>query len=261
MSEELYNLPRYYDVAFSWDIEPELDFLGEVFAEHVPFPVKRILEPACGTGRFLRALPAHGYSVTGYDASEAMLDYARQSLEEAGLAGAVLLLRAEMHTVRFDREFDAALNSINSLGYLLEDRDVVSHLRHTGQALKPGGVYVVHLSCAWDGRPDTDHNSWLVERGGLKIRATWGIESEDRLARRSHQVCTMEIEENGTRSVLVERHTLRLWVYEEFLELIARSRAFELAAIYDESAVHGRVPLESHINGEMGNLYYVLKAT
>ncbi|MBN2564948.1 MAG: class I SAM-dependent methyltransferase [Candidatus Eisenbacteria bacterium] len=260
MPEELYNLPHYYDIAFSWDIEPEVAFLEAIFMEHVPFPVERILEPACGTGRFLRTLPLHGYTVTGYDASPVMLDYARTALEDAGLARPVTLRQAEMQTASFDREFDAALNSINSIGYLLDDGDIVSHLRLTGQALKPGGVYVVHLSCAWDGRPDMDQNTWEMERDGVKVRTTWTIESEDRDARRSHHVCTMEIEEHGKRRVLVDRHTLRLWIYEELREFIARSGTFELKAIYDESPRHQSVQLDSHINGEMGNLYYVLSA-
>jgi SAM-dependent methyltransferase len=254
MAEELYGLPHYYDVAFSWDIEPEIGFLEDVFERHVPFPVRRILEPACGTGRFLRALPVHGYSVTGYDASPAMLDYAMRSLEDTGLGRTVTLLRDEMQTATFDRGFDAALNSINSLGYLLDEADIVSHLRLTGQALRPGGVYVVHLSCAWNGSPDMDHNTWEMERDGLRIRTTWRIEREDR-------VCTMEIEEEGAKKVLVDRHTLRLWLYEELRAFIDRSGSLRLEAIYNDSAKHEPVPPDSHISGESGNLYYILKAT
>jgi SAM-dependent methyltransferase len=260
LTEELYNLPLYYDVAFSWDLEPEIGFFSQLFREHVPFPVERILEPACGAGRFLVALPRHGYKMTGYDTSPAMLDYARQRVEEAGTSGAVTLVRAEMETAVFPREFDAALNSINSLGYLLEDGDIVSHFRLTGEALKPGGIYIVHIACAWDGPPDVDDNSWEMERDGVRVKTTWAIESEDRAMRRSHQLCTMEIDDGGEKRVLVDRHELRLWVYEEFRELVERSGTLELAAIYAEGAGHENVPLDGHINGEMGNLYYILRA-
>ena len=43
---KLYDHPEYYDVAFSWDVAAELDLYARLFAEHVPFPVKNILEPA-----------------------------------------------------------------------------------------------------------------------------------------------------------------------------------------------------------------------
>jgi len=260
VSGELYNLPLYYDVAFSWDIEPEIEFFGQLFREHVPFPVERMLEPACGAGRFLVALPRHGYRVTGYDASPAMLDYARQRVAEVGTPDAVTLVRAEMESAVFPREFDAALNSINSLGYLLEDGDIISHFRLTGEALKPGGIYIVHISCAWDGLPDMDDISWEMERDGVRVKTTWTIESEDRVTRRSHQLCTMEIDDRGEKRVLVDRHTLRLWVYEEFRELIQRSGTLKLAAIYAEGKGRKSVPLDGHINGEMGNLYYILRA-
>jgi SAM-dependent methyltransferase len=260
VTEELYNLPLYYDVAFSWDLEPEIEFFSQLFREHVPFPVERILEPACGAGRFLVALPRHGYPVTGYDASPAMRDYARRRGEEAGTAGAVTLVRAEMETAVFPREFDAALNSINSLGYLLDDDDIVSHFRLTGEALKPGGIYIVHISCAWDGPLHKEGSTWEMERDGVRVKTTWAIESEDLATRRSHQLCTMEIDDRGEKRVLIDRHELRLWVYEEFRELVERSGSLELAAIYAEGKGHESVPLDGHINGEMGNLYYILRA-
>ena len=260
MSEELYNLPLYYDVAFSWDLEPEIEFFSQLFREHVPFPVERILEPACGSGRFLVALPRHGYRMTGYDTSPAMLDYARQRVEEAGTSGDVTLVRAAMETAVFPREFDAALNSINSLGYLLDDDSIVSHFRLTGEALRPEGIYIVHISCAWDGRPDMDDNTWEMEKDGVRVKTTWTIESETLETGRSHHLCTMEIDDRGEKRVLVDRHTLRLWVYEEFRELVERSGSLELAAIYAEGKRHESVPLDGHINGEMGNLYYILRA-
>jgi SAM-dependent methyltransferase len=260
VSEELYLLPQYYDVAFSWDLEPEVEWFGRLFREHVPFPVRNILEPACGTGRFLVALPRHGYKVTGYDASDEMLDFARRRVEEQGTSDAVSLVRADMTTARFSREFDAALNSINSLGYLLEDEEIVSHFHLTGEALRPGGIYIVHISTAWDGRPDMDNNTWEMERDGVRVKTTWWIDGEDLGTRRSHHVCEMEIDDRGEKRVLVDRHELRLWVYEELRSQIERCGTLVLEAIYTESREHERVPLESHINGEMGNLYYILKA-
>ena len=260
MSEELYNLPLYYDIAFSWDIEPEIEFFGNLFRDHVPFPVERMLEPACGAGRFLVTLPKHGYHVTGYDASPAMLDYARGKVEEAGTAGDVTLVRAAMESAVFPREFDAALNSINSLGYLLDDEDIVSHFKLTGEALKPGGIYIVHISCAWDGPLHKEGSIWEMERDGVRVKTTWAIESEDRDAMRSYQICTMEIDDGGEKRVLVDRHELRLWVYEELREQILRSGTLELAAIYKDGTGYESVPLDAHINGEMGNLYYILRA-
>ena len=260
VSEELYRLPLYYDVAFSWDIGPEIEWFGNLFREHVPFPVENVLEPACGAGRFLVELPKHGYRVTGYDSSEDMLEYARGRVDSAGVTDSVALAKAEMQSARFPREFDAALNSINSLGYLLEDADIVSHFRLTGEALKPGGIYIVHISTAWDDTAEMSHSTWEMERDGVRVKTRWEGEREDRETRRSHQLCTMEIDDHGEKRVLVDRHELRLWLLDEFKEQIERCGTLVLEAIYNDGREHERLPLDSHISGEMGNHYYILKA-
>ncbi|MBD3348594.1 MAG: methyltransferase domain-containing protein [Candidatus Eisenbacteria bacterium] len=255
---DLYRHPEHYDIAFTWDLGPEIEFFGRVFAEHVPFPVRRILEPCCGTGRFLLELPRHGYSVTGYDRSPEMLEYARRRVADLGDPVAARAVGGDMVTALFDREFDAALNSINSIGYLLSDEEIVAHLRNTGASLVKGGVYIVHIACEWEGEPDLGQNTWTMERDGLSVTTTWRIESEDRDARLSQQVCTMEIDDHGKKSSHTFRETLRLWRHYDLKELVSRSQALEYAALYSES--FERLPPGTRATGEMGNLYHVLRA-
>ena len=255
---DLYVHPRYYDIAFTWDLSDEIAFFGRVFEKHVPFPVKRMLEPCCGTGRFLLALPRHGYSVVGYDNSPEMLEYARRRVADLGDTARARVVEGDMRTARYEREFDAALNSINSLGYLLSDEEIVTHLRNTGSSLRRGGVYVVHVSCAWDGEPELDHNNWEMERDGVLVRTKWTIEREDHEAKLSHQLWTMEIDGDGKRIELIGREALRLWIYEDLLALVEASETLSLAALYSEA--FEPLSLDTDVSGEMGNLYYVLQA-
>jgi len=258
VSEELYEHPEYYDIAFSWDVGPEIEFFGRVFREHVPFKVRHILEPCCGAGRFLLALPRHGYSVTGYDVNPGMVEYARGRIDRHGDQKAARAEVGEMVSARYDRAFDAALNSINSLGYLHSDDDIVRHFANTGLSLKPGGIYIVHISCAWDGKPDLGHNSWEMERDGIRVNTTWTIEREDREAKLSHQLCAMEVNDHGEKSALVDRHALRLWLYDDLRSLVQRSGSLRLIAVYSED--FRPLPLDEDKSGEMGNLYYILAA-
>ena len=112
MSPKLYDLPQVYDIAFSWDNAQEISFFKTVFESEVPFPVKHVLEPACGSGRFLRALPALGFRVTGYDNNPRMVQYAQQSVAFAGCQEQVEIVLADMVSAKFDHRFDAAFNSI-----------------------------------------------------------------------------------------------------------------------------------------------------
>ena len=257
MNEKLYNLPNYYDIAFSWDITSEIKLFRELFKRYVPFEVKNILEPACGTGRFLVSFPEYGYNITGYDNSPKMITYTQKRITDEGLQNMATVVMGDMRSVRFKTKFDAAINSINSLGYLLSDDDILSHLCNTGESLRSEGIYIVHFNCACDKLELCEENEWIIERDEVRIKTIWEIEKEDRQNKISYQVCKMEINNHGKNILLEERHILRLWLFEDLKSLIRKSGKFKLAAIYDER--HKQIPLDTHICGELGNLYYVLK--
>ena len=253
---ELYNHPEIYDIAFSWNLSEEIRFFKRVFETHVPFPVKEVLEPACGTGRMLRALAADGLHVTGYDANLVMVQYAKDSVAAAGYEMNVCVLPGEMASAETPGEFDAAVNSINSIGYLHSDDEIVSHLRTTGSSLRAKGIYILHLNFAHDGElPDGD--IWTLEREGLSVSTSWRILSEDRETRLSHQVCTFEVEQNGQVDRFEECHTLRLWLFSDLEMLAHRSEEFEVAAVYGEDFEE----LEDRelLSGELGNVYAILR--
>ena len=50
-----YDTPRYYDLVFDADTRREADFLETMHARHArrSKPGRRVLEPACGSGRLL----------------------------------------------------------------------------------------------------------------------------------------------------------------------------------------------------------------
>ena len=48
-----YETPKYYDIVFDVDTSKEADFLEVVCARHGGTRGKRVLEPACGSGRLL----------------------------------------------------------------------------------------------------------------------------------------------------------------------------------------------------------------
>ncbi len=257
MKEQLYNLPKYYDIAFSRDVSPEIELFRKLFKRYVPFEIKNILEPACGTGRFMVSLPKYGYHMTGYDNNSQMIAYTKERIAKLGLQDMAQVVRGDMQSVRFKTKFDVAINLINSLGYLLSDNEILNHFYNTGDSLKSGGIYIIHLSCAWDRLNPHEEKEWIIEREGIRIKTIWGVEKEDKQEKLSYQVCKMEINNQGNHIILEERHILRLWFFEDLKNLISKSGKFKLEAIYDEG--HNKIPLDTHINGELGNLYYILK--
>ncbi len=75
-----------------------------------PLEGTRILEIACGTGRFSSILAAHGGDVVGLDISAAMLSQGRERARSADLPGNVEFIRGDAARLPFpDDYFDAVL--------------------------------------------------------------------------------------------------------------------------------------------------------
>jgi SAM-dependent methyltransferase len=215
---------------------------------------RRVLEPACGTGRLLLALAERGYDVAGFDLSSEMVAFASARLAPHG--GEVW--RGDMRTFRPPGEFDAALNLVNSIGYLLDDDDFLAHLGRMAAAIRPGGIYLVQLNYAGEPPELASFGPWGNRRGDLSTSLHWRVLREDLPARRSHQECRITARRGKDRLVIEEPHVLRLWTQEDLDSLIARSE-FELAAVYHDC--FEPFDLDAPRTGEYGNLYHVLRRT
>lgn len=254
MDCSLYNAPRYYDIAFGWDPAGEARILEDLFARYAGGEVRRLLEPACGSGRLLRVFAERGYRVLGYDANPAMAAYAAER-SGGGAHPDLEVRRAGMTDFAADRVFDAAYNVINSLGYLTADAEIVEHFRRTAAALRPGGVYVVQASCAYRELPD-EPGIWNAARDGVRVRTCWGVVEQDRARRLSRERCRLEIDDNGRNLVIEERHELRLWLSAE-LHALAAAGGLGVCGVHDERG--GPLDPETELTGELGNLYHVFR--
>jgi ubiquinone/menaquinone biosynthesis C-methylase UbiE len=82
---------------------------GAVLDAVAPFEDERVLEIACGTGRFSVMLAERGADVTGIDISGAILGQAREKARAAGVADAVEFMRGDAARLPFpDNAFDVS---------------------------------------------------------------------------------------------------------------------------------------------------------
>src|SRR5690349_17846603 len=143
MSSDWYDYPQYFDLAFREETLPEADFIEAACRKYCGFPFKRLLEPACGSGRLIVELASRGYELTGFDLSQPMLSYAGRRLTRRGLKAD--LFTADMADFALDRPVDAAFNTFNSFRHLLTEEAALAHLRSVAKALKTGGIYILGL--------------------------------------------------------------------------------------------------------------------
>jgi SAM-dependent methyltransferase len=103
-------------------------------------PGERVLDVPCGNGRIALELAARGYSVSGLDLAPEFVSEARSRAAERGLE--LDVQQGDMRELPWDSEFDAALCTGNSFGYL-DDEGNRRFLREVAASLRPGGRFLL----------------------------------------------------------------------------------------------------------------------
>lgn len=231
MTSDWYDYPAWFDLAFRDETQPEADFIEAACHKYCDFPVKRLLEPACGSGRLIVELAKRGYSMTGFDLNQSMLDYARRRLARRRLNAD--LFTADMADFRLEQPVDAAYNTFNSFRHLLTEEAAVSHLKSVANALKPGGIYILGLHLL---PPDADEESterWMAKAGQTRLSATLRVTAASR--RKRLEVLRMSLlVRTPKREVRIRSEfTLRLYTARQLKSLLAAVPQFELCDVFD----------------------------
>lgn len=258
MSDEpaLYDLPLYYDVAFSWDAGPEVELIERAIDDHAVAPVRRLLEPACGSGRMLIPLAMCGYMLAGYDNAPTMVAFARERIAACGLADRVRVEQADMTTARFNEHFDAAYNLITSISHLTDHADLIAHLRSTAAALKPGGIYIVQFGGVYN-PSGYETEQWTCERDGVRVDSEWWITDDFPDRGISRLRCRMTIDDHGRRIEHDEPFDVRLWTDATWRQVVADAGGWTHLGGYDEWL--DPIEPDDQLTPDHGNAYVVLR--
>lgn len=259
---QLYDDPALYDALHTRGTAAELDGVVRI--------VRRLqreqqrqqgrtaraqvwLEPACGTGRFLRGVARRGHRAVGFDLHPSMVAYAQASLRARGLSRRARVFVADMtrfaHLLRGAR-VDVAFNLINSIRHLETDAQMLAHLREVARVLRPDGLYLIGLSLTRYGHDQPEEDVWEAKRGRLHLQqwlqylpprrpatpdgthADGGHRVASR-ASRTERVISHVIARRGTS---VEHHDahwhLRCYDAGEWRRIVARSR-LQLVGVCD----------------------------
>ena len=112
-------------------IESEIDFNKQT----------RILDIGCGTGRHAIELTKRGYTVTGVDLSENLLERARTKALEAGVK--IDFQRQDARSLTFEKEFDLAIMLCEGAFPLMETDEMnFQILQNASKALKEKGAFI-----------------------------------------------------------------------------------------------------------------------
>lgn len=182
VTNTLYEDPEIYDILHAPGTAKDLGGLLRI--ERVYGRLTRgereaglILEPACGSGRYVLEAARRGRRVAGFDLSAGMVRYARARLREKGLGGVGRVFEADMAgfagTLRKGkggrRAVTLAFNLINSIRHLETDAALGRHFEEMARVMHPGGVYVVGISLSDYGREFPTEDVWHGKRRGVRV--------------------------------------------------------------------------------------------
>lgn len=146
LSQEVYDLTKPEPPDFVWPF-----YLG--YAQRANGP---ILEPMCGSGRYLLPLLEAGFDVDGIDASADMLAACRERCAAAGFSPG--LWQQFLHEMDLPRQYALAFIPAASIGLVTNEEEITASLQRLYEALLPGGTLVVEVETV-QAKPET-LNQW-----------------------------------------------------------------------------------------------------
>jgi SAM-dependent methyltransferase len=229
----LYDYPKYYDLAYGSDWKAEIDFLQACFQKYARRPVRRVFEPACGTGRLLFRLARAGYDTSGIDLNPKAVDFCNRRLARHGLPPAARL--GDMTDFTLPRRVDAAFNAINSFRHLATERAARSHLECVAAALGKGGLYILGLHLSPTAAAPLEAESWASRRGQLSVLSRlWVVERDPR--RRIERVgMTYDVYTPSRQFRIAGEATFRTYTAAQMNRLLRDVPQFEITSVHDFS--------------------------
>jgi len=226
-----YDHPAYFEIAFQSETKREAKFVVDVWNRFGSGPLRRVLEPACGGGRVVRALAKRGYELVAFDDNPKALEYLRARLREEGTTADVFA--ADLADFQIAAPVDLAYCFCNTFRHLLILQSAERHLRCVSKALRPGGLYLLGMHIMPVDVDPQDEERWTASRGDVKVTTTLTVRETFERKRKEVLRITMDVDmpTDGFRTVC--EATLRLYDVAEIRKLFGRVREFELVETYD----------------------------
>jgi len=256
MSTGFYEDPRVFDILHASGTADEVRGLERIARRFCRRHGRGStwLEPACGTGRYLRIAARRGFNVIGFDLSPSMVRYARETSKRGPSTGRSRFLVADM--TRFaDRvgRVDFAFCLINTIRHLESDADMLRHLRAMASALRPGAVYAVGLSTTAYGLESPSEDVWEGRRGACHVKQIVEYFPPTRRTNRFEDVFSHLVITRGKSQQEEHRdhaYRLRCFSAEQWTRLVRRA-GLRLEAITDDRG-------DPHTPGLYGYALYLL---
>ena len=216
---------RYYDLLYKdKDYAAEAEYVHGLISRHCS-GAKTILDLGCGTGRHAQLFAHQGYSVTGLDRSEQMLETAR-----AASHGPIPeYLEGDLRSARLGRQFDVVVSLFHVMSYQTSNADLRGAFATVREHLRPGGLFL--FDC-WYGpavltqRPQVRIQRLEDEQVSVTRLAEPLMRPNENLVDVNYQIF-IEDKLSGRMDQLSETHTMR-YLFVPEIQLLFESAGLSL---------------------------------
>lgn len=206
---EWFDSPYYHILYKHRDKAEAKDFIDHLLEILNPPPGARILDLACGKGRYSRYLAEKGFKeVVGLDLSPKSIECARQ-FESDNLSFFTHDMRLPFRINYFDYVF----NIFTSFGYFNSEKEDLKTLRNVALGMKPGGTFVL----------DFFNSQYVIDHlTGRETKVIDGIQFDiEKRIEGDRVIKTIDIENEGRRHFF--REQVRLYLLEDFQRLFEKA--------------------------------------
>ena len=152
-------IARVYDkINEQIDYKAWADFFESCFNKHLLAKPEIVLDLACGTGRMTRELAVRGYDMIGVDGSPDMLSCAIQQEREG-----ILYLLQDMREFELYGTVGAVVCCLDSINYLLEQKDLEKSFACVHNYLDPDGLFIFDVNTPHKFENIYGDNSYIFE--------------------------------------------------------------------------------------------------
>lgn len=141
-----YDFPEVYDLFYSKEFEEEcLSFYKHLFSKK---KFQDVLDCSVGTGKMLIPMAKMGFSCTGTDINQKMVQKAKQNFARENLLANLQVCDYKDLKSKVNREYDCVMCTGNSLAHANND-ELSLVIQQMNAVLKPGGTLYID-SRNWD---------------------------------------------------------------------------------------------------------------
>lgn len=222
MTGDWYDYPAWYDILHAAGTAREVTGLERIEARYCTARGRLWLEPACGSGRYLRTAAGRGIRVIGFDRSEGMIDYARTMMKRRSERARFFV--ADLADFASPARATFAFCPINTIRHLPSDRAMLAHFACVRRALASGGVYALGIETCRYGLEFPSEDIWEGRRGRVHVQQAVQYLPPGRGERIERVISHLTIRTPTVARHLDSRYDLRAYSDAELFRLLAKAR-------------------------------------